>query len=102
MGGVFQTLSQRRGEVIASDQVSADEHVVKAYLPIAESFGLAEALRERCQGKPFLQCSFDHWGLIRDLPHELGSRAEELVKQIRKRKGLEIDIPVFTNYVDKM
>jgi elongation factor 2 len=89
LGGVFQVVNQRRGEVISSEQVSADQHVVKVYLPIAESFGLTESLRERCQGKAFPQCSFDHWSMLRDLPQQPGSKAEDLVRQIRTRKGLK-------------
>lgn len=61
LGGVYQVINQRRGEIIQEDQVSFDQNVVKVYLPIAESFGLTESLREKCQGKAFPQCSFDHW-----------------------------------------
>jgi len=102
LGGVYQVISQRRGEIIQEDQVSFDQNVVKVYLPIAESFGLTESLREKCQGKAFPQCSFDHWELIKDLPHEAGSKAEELVRQIRTRKGLKADIPTFNTFIDKL
>lgn len=102
IGGVYQVLHQRRGEIITEDQVSVDQNIVKSYLPIAESFGLTESLRERCQGKAFPQCSFDHWQLIRDMPHEEGSKAEALVKQIRARKGLKLDIPHYTQFIDKL
>jgi len=76
IGGVYQVVNQRRGQIIQEDQVSFDQNVVKFYLPIAESFGLTESLREKCQGRAFPQCSFHHWELIKDLPHEAGSKAE--------------------------
>jgi len=40
MGGIYQTLTQRRGIVIGEEPVSGTPLViVKAYLPVAESFG---------------------------------------------------------------
>jgi elongation factor 2 len=100
--GVYNVINQRRGVVIQEDQVSFDQRVVKVYLPIAESFGLTESLREKCKGKAFPQCSFDHWELINGLPHQIGSKAEELVRQIRTRKGLKADIPTFDMFIDKL
>merc|ERR1712146_189794 len=34
---------------------------VKAYLPVAESFGFVAALRQQTSGQAFPQCVFDHW-----------------------------------------
>jgi len=63
--------------------------LVRAYLPVAESFGFTGALRGATQGKAFPQCVFDHWEILKDLPLSPGSKAEALVKSIRKRKGLK-------------
>jgi elongation factor 2 len=34
---------------------------VKAYLPVAESFGFNGELRSHTAGQAFPQCVFDHW-----------------------------------------
>lgn len=35
-------------------------------------------------------------------PLEKGSKMEQLVQDIRKRKGLKIEIPALDNYYDKL
>jgi len=45
---------------------------------------------------------FHHWELLRDLPLTAGSKAEALVKAVRKRKGLKEDIPKIEDYIDKL
>lgn len=62
LGGVYQTINQRRGQIIDEiKQEGSPLHVVKAYLPVAESFGLTSVLRSNTQGRAFPQCIFDHW-----------------------------------------
>lgn len=62
MGGVYQSLNQRRGLVIEEVQIAGTPlNLVKAYLPVAESFGFTGMLRGNTQGKAFPQCVFDHW-----------------------------------------
>lgn len=89
MGGVYQTLNTRRGEIIEENQISGTPlNEVKAYLPVSESFGFTGVLRGNTQGKAFPQNVFDHWSLIKGLPYE-DAKAGELVVGIRKRKGLK-------------
>lgn len=102
MGGVYNTLSQRRGEIIEEVKLEGSPlHVLKAYLPVAESFGFASVLRENTQGMAFPQNFFDHWELIKGLPYE-DVRATELVMSIRKRKGLKEEMPILETYIDKL
>ncbi len=62
LGGVYQTINQRRGQIVDEiKQEGSPLHVVKAYLPVAESFGLSSVLRSNTQGRAFPQCFFDHW-----------------------------------------
>lgn len=62
LGGVYQTINQRRGQIVDEiKQEGSPLHVVKAYLPVAESFGLSSFLRGNTQGRAFPQCIFDHW-----------------------------------------
>lgn len=88
-GGVYHTLSQRRGEIVEEIKLEGSPmHIIKAYLPVAESFGFASVLRENTQGMAFPQNVFDHWQKISGLPYE-DNKAAELVLSIRKRKGLK-------------
>ena len=37
---------------------------MKAFLPVAESFGFTAFLREKTGGKAFPNCVFDHWEVL--------------------------------------
>ena len=76
--------------------------VVKAYLPVAESFGFTEHLRTTTGGRAFPQCVFDHWEILQTDPLEAGSKSNQLMEEIQKRKGFKIGIPALENYLDKL
>lgn len=75
---------------------------MKAFLPVAESFGFTQALRAATSGRAFPQCVFSHWEQMNGDPFEAGSKAEQLVTTIRARKGLKVGIPSLENFIDKM
>jgi elongation factor 2 len=103
MGGIYQCLTQRRGIVIGEEPISGTPLViVKAYLPVAESFGFTQHLRAMTSGRAFPQCVFDHWDTLGTDPFEAGSKAFTLVEAIRKRKGLAQGIPALDNFLDKL
>lgn len=102
-GGVYQCLNSKRGTILEEEQVSGTPmSVIRANLPVAESFGFTSDLRGATQGKAFPQCVFSHWELVKDLPLTPGSKAEVIVKAIRKRKGLKEELPTLDAYIDKM
>ena len=102
-GGVYQCLNSKRGNIIEEEQISGTPmSIIKAYLPVAESFGFTSDLRGATQGKAFPQCVFSHWELVKDLPLTPGSKAEAIVKAIRKRKGIKEELPRLEEYVDKL
>lgn len=102
LGGVYQTINQRRGQIVDEiKQEGSPLHVVKAYLPVAESFGLSSTLRSNTQGRAFPQCFFDHWEKIAGMPYE-DPKADDIVREIRKRKGLKLDLPVLQDFIDKL
>lgn len=69
LGGVYQTITQRRGRIVDEvKQEGSPLSVVKAYLPVSESFGLSSTLRGNTQGRAFPQCFFDHWERIAGMP----------------------------------
>ena len=103
VGGIYQTLTQRRGIVISEEPINGTPLVqMKAYLPVGESFGFTQALRAATSGRAFPQCVFDHWEQMSGSPLEAGSKALEIVEAIRKRKGLKPGIPGLDNFVDKL
>jgi len=103
MGGIYQTLTQRRGLVIGEEPVSGTPLIiVKSYLPVAESFGFTQHLRAMTSGRAFPQCVFDHWEQIATDPFDPNSKSGQLVATIRARKGLKAGIPELENFIDKL
>jgi len=103
VGGVYQCLNQRRGQVFDETQcVGTPLNIVKAYLPVAESFGFTSDLRSKTSGQAFPQCVFDHWQQIPGDPFKPTDKVGELVLGIRKRKGLKEGIPDLNDFIDKL
>lgn len=102
IGGIYGVLNRRRGHVFAEEQRPGTPlYTVKAYLPVMESFGFTADLRAGTGGQAFPQCVFDHWQLMPGTPLEEG-KLQDLVKSVRKRKGLPEDIPGFDRFYDKL
>ena len=103
MGGIYQCMTQRRGIVIGEEPVAGTPMMMmKAYLPVAESFGFTQALRAATSGRAFPQCVFDHWETLGTDPLEDGSKAHAIITGIRKRKGLKPEVPGLDNFIDKL
>ncbi|VDK47489.1 unnamed protein product [Gongylonema pulchrum] len=103
VGGIYGVLNRRRGHVIEESQVAGTPmFVVKAYLPVNESFGFTADLRSNTGGQAFPQCVFDHWQVLQGNPLEPNTKPAQIVTEIRKRKGLKEQIPGLDNFLDKM
>merc|ERR1711972_439106 len=103
MSGVYNVMNMRRGCVFEENQREGTPLVqVKAYLPVAESFGFVSFLRQQTSGQAFPQCVFDHWDVMPGNPLEEGSKMQELVLNVRKRKNLKVSMPVLADYLDKL
>jgi elongation factor 2 len=103
VGGVYQTISTRRGEVHSEEPISGTPlFAVKAFLPVSESFGFTAALRSETSGQAFPQCVFDHWSTISGSPLEAGTKAQEILLSIRARKSMRLEIPSLDQYRDKL
>jgi len=101
VGGIYSCLSMRRGHVF-QEEPKPPLVQIKAYLPVAESFGFTSHLRQETSGQAFPQCVFDHWQEVNGDPLDDGSKVNELVRGIRKRKNLVVDIPPLSRYLDKL
>lgn len=103
LGNVYNIINKKRGIVIGTEIVSGPIVNVKAHLPVLESFGLTETLRQATAGQAFPQCSFDHWQTLENQdPYDSSTRAHEIVKSIRIRKGLKVELPAMSEYLDKL
>uniref|UniRef100_A0A671X249 Eukaryotic translation elongation factor 2b n=1 Tax=Sparus aurata TaxID=8175 RepID=A0A671X249_SPAAU len=103
VGGIYGVLNRKRGHVFEETHVvGTPMFVVKAYLPVNESFGFTADLRSNTGGQAFPQCVFDHWQILQGDPTDPASRPYQIVGDIRKRKGLKEGIPALDNYLDKL
>jgi len=103
MGGIYGVLTRRRGHVFAEEQRAGTPlYQIKCYLPVMESFGFTADLRAATAGQAFPQSIFDHWQLMPGDPTQAGSKPYDILRAVRKRKGLPEDIPGFDKYYDKL
>ena len=76
--------------------------VVKAHLPVNESFGFTADLRQNTGGQAFPQCVFDHYQVLSGDPYEAGTKTRLILDETRKRKGLKEGMPDLDQYLDKL
>ena len=70
---------------------------VRAFLPVLESFGFTQLLRQNTGGKAFPQMIFDHWELIEQGDPDIfdpKTKTYQCVMQSRERKGMKAEMPV--------
>jgi len=81
VSSVIATVQKRRGKIL--DMINEEDMIiVKAEMPVSESFGLAEELRSSTEGRAFWATQFSRWAFV---PEQMQG---EIVKQIRERRGL--------------
>merc|ERR1719194_166277 len=103
VGGIYGVLNRRRGHVFEEAQTPGTPmFVVKAYLPVNESFGFTADLRSNTGGQAFPQCVFDHWQILPGDPMQENTKPHQIVEECKKRKGLKPGPPSLDNYLDKL
>jgi elongation factor 2 len=81
VSNVIAIVQKRRGKIL--DMVNEEDMIiVKAEMPVSESFGLAEELRSSTQGRAFWATQFSRWA---PLPEQMQA---EIIAKIRERRGL--------------
>jgi len=102
VGGIYGVLNRRRGHVFEEAQTPGTPmFVVKAYLPVNESFGFTADLRSNTGGQAFPQCVFDHWQILPGDPMQENTKPNT-IEDTKKRKGLKPGNPDLGNYLDKL
>lgn len=81
VSSIIATVQKRRGKILDMTN-EEDMIIVKAEMPVSESFGLAEELRSSTEGRAFWATQFSRWAQV---PEQM---QPEIVKQIRERRGL--------------
>jgi ribosome assembly protein 1 len=110
LGKCYAVLSKRRAKVLSEDIIEGTEiWVIKATLPLVESYGFADDLRKKTQGAASSSLLFDSWTILHvdpffvpttdtereefgDIVHEGQGRnlARVYIDAVRVRKGLAV------------
>ena len=105
LSGVYASLGRRHAAVYSEEmQEGSGGFTVKAYMPVAESFGFSDELRRRCGGAATATLAFSHFERLEEDPlfvplteaereeHGEGpgvqNRAGQAMDSVRRRKGL--------------
>ena len=86
MGGATKVIQGRRGRITTMES-EEDIAIIKASLPVANSFGLAAEMRSETEGRAIWGTEFEKF---EQLPKEL---QEQVIRDARKRKGLKLEPP---------
>ena len=109
-GKVYDVLKKRRAEIVDNIPIEGTMAFrVISYLPVTESFGLADDLRIKTSGNAHPTLCFSHWGRIDHDPFFVPKTEEELedldendvalitnipktlINKVRRRKGLPVE-----------
>jgi len=103
-GGIYSVLNRKRGTMCGDGpEQSGGQIVLKAYLPVNESFGFTSELRAATGGQAFPTLVFDHWQVLTGGdPINPETRPGGIVLATRKRKGLKETVPALDNFKDKL
>ncbi|MBS7657303.1 elongation factor EF-2 [Candidatus Bathyarchaeota archaeon] len=81
VSSVITIVQKRRGKLL--DMINEEDMmIIKAEIPVAESFGLADELRSSTQGRAFWATQFSRWSPVPE------SLQMEVIRQIRTRRGM--------------
>ncbi len=94
VGESTSIITRKRGRILSSEQKGALTKI-EGYIPVAETFGLSAEMRSATSGHAFWQCTFDHWEKAPD------SVAAEVIRQVRERRGLSLEVPSPKRFIDE-
>lgn len=107
VSGVYSTLNARRGEVHSMEERPGTPLTqIKGYLPVLSSFGFVALLRKNTSGQAFPQMKFSHWAPMSGNPMDeedtKETNAHQIIMEIRKRKGMKLALPKFSDFYDRI
>lgn len=94
IGAVTSILGSKRGRIV---DVAQSEYisVVSGEIPAAEASDLAELMRGATMGKAFWGTEFHAW---KPVPESI---KEKVIMEIRKRKGMPLQLPKISDFVEE-
>jgi elongation factor 2 len=93
MGGAMREMQGRRGSILDM-QSEGDTTIIKAKAPVAQLFGFAGDLRSATEGRAMWSTEFAGFETIP------GNILNDIVMDIRKRKGLKLEMPKPSDFID--
>ncbi|KAA3675336.1 116 kDa U5 small nuclear ribonucleoprotein component [Paragonimus westermani] len=115
VSAVYTVLARRRGHVTQDAPISGSPlYVIRAFLPVMDSFGFETDLRTHSQGQAFCLLVFHHWQMVPGDPLDRSIQIQPLVPQpathlarefmikTRRRKGLNEDVSINKFFDDPM
>jgi elongation factor 2 len=98
---IYGVVTHRRGVVLAEE--GSTLRTVKAFLPVAESFGIDAELRGKTSGRAFMTMQYSHYEPCPGDPFSEGSMHAAVIKAVRKRKKLaKEEVPTWEDLADKL
>jgi elongation factor 2 len=93
MGGAMREMQGRRGSILDM-QSEGDTSIIEAKAPVAQLFGFAGDLRSATEGRAMWSTEFAGFETIP------GNILNDIVMDIRKRKGLKLEMPKPSDFID--
>jgi len=94
VGQVSGIITRQKGRITSSEQKGPITNII-GYIPVRQTFGLAAEMRSATSGHAFWQSALDHWEKIP------ASTAYVIIQEIRKRRGLPLEIPTANKFIDE-
>ncbi len=93
MGGAMREMQGRRGSILDMKS-EGDTTIIEAKAPVAQLFGFAGDLRSATEGRAMWSTEFEGFETIP------GNLLNDIVMDIRKRKGLKLEMPKPGDFID--
>lgn len=94
VGPVTRVISQKRGKILNVEQKEYLTFII-GEIPASETFDLSEVMRSATSGRVFWGIEFSRWAPVPE------SLKNQIIADIRKRKGLPPQIPTIDMFVEK-
>ncbi|KAI8067856.1 hypothetical protein BC940DRAFT_354427 [Gongronella butleri] len=99
---VLHALSCHRARLSStrSFENQSEKSLVTAYVLSSSFYSLVRALKDETKGHYAIQSAFDHWIDVDGDPMTAGTTAKNIIYEIRRDKGLSLDIPPLNTLMD--